>query len=106
QRLNIHGAVDLETGKTAMIDVETVDAASTIRPRIAVRGHRGRVSAAGADPCVSRQCALSSCRSCAGVAGAARQEDQAAFHSRLLPESEPDRAFVGRDAQTSDPQQD
>lgn len=30
QRLNIHGAIDLETGKTAMIDVETVDAASTI----------------------------------------------------------------------------
>ena len=31
QRVNVHGAVDLETGKTAMIDVETVDAASTIR---------------------------------------------------------------------------
>jgi len=31
QRLNIHGAIDLATGKTAMIDVETVDAASTIR---------------------------------------------------------------------------
>ena len=31
QRLNIHGAIDLETGKTAMIDVETVNAASTIR---------------------------------------------------------------------------
>ena len=31
QRLNIHGAIDLETGKTAMIDVETVDAVSTIR---------------------------------------------------------------------------
>jgi len=31
QRLNIHGAIDLETGKTAMIDVETVDAASTIQ---------------------------------------------------------------------------
>ena len=30
QRLNVHGALDLETGKTAMIDVETVDAASTI----------------------------------------------------------------------------
>ena len=30
-RLNIHGAIDLETGKTAMIDVETVDATSTIR---------------------------------------------------------------------------
>ena len=31
QRLNVHGALDLETGETAMIDVETVDAASTIR---------------------------------------------------------------------------
>ena len=31
QRLNVHGAIDLETGKTAMIDVETVDAASTIK---------------------------------------------------------------------------
>jgi transposase len=31
QRLNVHGALDLETGKTAMIDVETVDAASTIK---------------------------------------------------------------------------
>src|SRR5450631_3686880 len=31
QRLNIHGAIDLETGKTAMLDVETVDAVSTIR---------------------------------------------------------------------------
>ena len=31
QRRNLHGAVALETGKTAMIDVETVDAASTIR---------------------------------------------------------------------------
>jgi len=31
ERLNIHGAVNLETGQTQMIDVETVDAASTIR---------------------------------------------------------------------------
>lgn len=31
QRLNIHGALDLETGKTAMIEVESVDAQSTIR---------------------------------------------------------------------------
>jgi transposase len=29
-RLNIHGAIDLETGQTRMIDVLTVDAASTI----------------------------------------------------------------------------
>ena len=31
QRLNIHGAIDLETGQTRMADVETVDAASTIQ---------------------------------------------------------------------------
>ena len=31
QRLNIHGAIDLETGKTRMIEAETVDAISTIR---------------------------------------------------------------------------
>ena len=30
QRLNIHGAIDLETGNTRMLDVLTVDAASTI----------------------------------------------------------------------------
>ena len=31
ERINIHGALDLETGKTAVIEVESVDAASTIR---------------------------------------------------------------------------
>jgi transposase len=30
ERLNIHGALDLETGKTAMIEVQSVDAVSTI----------------------------------------------------------------------------
>lgn len=31
QRLNIHGAIDLETGQTRMLDVPTVDAISTIQ---------------------------------------------------------------------------
>ncbi len=31
QRINIHGAIDLESGQTRMIEVETVDALSTIR---------------------------------------------------------------------------
>ncbi len=31
QRINIHGALDLETGQTRMIEVETVDALSTIK---------------------------------------------------------------------------
>jgi len=29
RRLNIHGAVDLETGQTKMIEAETIDAASS-----------------------------------------------------------------------------
>jgi transposase len=36
QRLNIHGAVDLESGKTCMLDVETVNAVSTIALLIAI----------------------------------------------------------------------
>jgi hypothetical protein len=35
-RLNVHGAIDLETGKTAMCDVLTVDAASTIMLLMAI----------------------------------------------------------------------
>ena len=35
QRLNIHGAINLETGHTRMLEVETVDAASTNRLMIA-----------------------------------------------------------------------
>ena len=31
QRINIHGALNLETGETRMIEAETIDAASTIR---------------------------------------------------------------------------
>ena len=31
QRINIHGAIDLETGQTRMIEAETIDAISTIR---------------------------------------------------------------------------
>ena len=30
ERINIHGAINLENGQTRMIDVQTVDAASTI----------------------------------------------------------------------------
>ena len=36
QRLNIHGAINLETGHTRMLEVETVDAGSTIKLMIAL----------------------------------------------------------------------
>jgi hypothetical protein len=31
QHINIHGAINLETGQTRMIDIETIDVLSTIR---------------------------------------------------------------------------
>ena len=31
ERINIHGAIDLETGQTRMLEAETIDAMSTIR---------------------------------------------------------------------------
>ena len=37
QRLNIHGAIDLESGKTRMLEVETVDAVSTIQLLMALQ---------------------------------------------------------------------
>ena len=36
QRLNIHGAIDLETGKTRMIEAATVNAVSTIMLLMAI----------------------------------------------------------------------
>ena len=35
--MNVHGAIDLETGKTRMLDVLTVDAASTIMLLMAIQ---------------------------------------------------------------------
>src|SRR5450759_1043139 len=101
QRINIHGAVNLETGQTRMIEVETVDAASTIRllesietfyPMLLLihvfmdnaRYHHAKLV----------QEWLS-----------ARLPDQAAFHSSLLPAFEPNRAAMGRHAQACHAQQ-
>ena len=39
QRINIHGAIDLETGQTRMIEVESVDALSTIKLLASIEEH-------------------------------------------------------------------
>ena len=85
--LNVHGAIDLETGKTAMRDVLTVDAVSTIMLLMAIeamylgkrlvhlfldnaRYHHAKPDAA-----------------C--MAGEARVPDQASLHHGLQPASQP-----------------
>jgi transposase len=102
-RLNIHGALDLDTGKTAMIEVETVDAASTIKLLETIEA---QISEGGAGPRLLGQCALPPRRSRSAMACANRPTDQAALHPQLLSTSEPDRAAVGRHAQTSHSQPD
>jgi transposase len=100
ERINIHGAIDLETGQTRMIDVETVNAASTIALLEAIES---ALSDVGADPCLSRQCTLSSRQADAGMACPTGLPDSAAFHSVLLPASQSDRAAVGPHAQKRHP---
>ena len=72
QRINIHGAIDLETGQTRMIEALTIDAASTIRLLQSIEA--------------SGQCALSSCQAGAGMARPARAPDQTALHPGGLTE--------------------
>ena len=91
-RLNIHGAIDLETGQTIMKDVLTVDALSTDH---AVDGDRGDVSGHAVDPRLSGQCQIPSRETGPGVAGEAGMPDQAAFHPGLLPASQSDRTLWG-----------
>ena len=97
-RLNIHGAVDLETGQIIMKDVLTVDALSTIMLLMAIEAtypgmrwihvfldHASETGAA--------------------MAGAAGPPDQTALYSGLLSTPQPDRTAMGVDAQTYHPQQ-
>ena len=101
-RLNIHGAINLETGNTRMLEVVTVNAISTI---MLLRGDRGDVSGETADPRIPRQRPVSPCQSCEAVAGSARVPHQAAFHPGLLPASRCHRATVGVDAPACHAQQ-
>jgi len=102
QRRNIHGAIDLETGQTRMLDVVTVDAVSTIQLMIRVNGD---VSAQARDPfcswTTSATITRSWCRS--GSSGRVRikllgiTKHHAAIRgadSRSAPRAVPHRAFI------------
>jgi hypothetical protein len=91
QRLNIHGAIDLETGHTRMLAVETVDAASTIKLMIALLSMYPQAS----DPPVPGQRQLPLREADSSLAGAAGPSDQAPLHPNLLPLLGSDRAAWG-----------
>jgi transposase len=101
QRLNIHGAIDLETGQTRMLDVATVNAASTVMLLMAIEAlYPGkRVIHLFLD-----QRSTPSREAGADLAGPAGVPDQTALHPGLLSPSGPDRTAVGLDAQAGHPQ--
>jgi hypothetical protein len=86
ERLNIHGAIDLETGNTRMLDVLVVNAASTIMLLMAIEAmYPGKA----ADPCISGQRPVSSCEAGAAMAGAVGMPDPAHFIPSYCPHLDP-----------------
>ena len=82
ERLNIHGAIDLETGKTRMLDVLTVNGESTIALLAAIEAMY---------PCKRRKihlfldnALLSSCYNGTGMAQKTGLQDNAPLHTRSL----------------------
>ena len=94
-RLNIHGAVNLETGQTQMLEVASADARSTIQLLAAI------LSAYPSKRLIHvflDNARYHHARQVAAMAGARRREDRAALRSRLQPAPQPDRTAVGRHA--------
>jgi hypothetical protein len=86
-RLNIHGAPDLETGRTVMKDVLT---GGCREHDPAADGDRSDVSRQAPDPPLPRQRPIPSREAGAGMAEADGLPDQAALHSGLLPAPQSD----------------
>ena len=102
QRINIHGAIDLED--RANPDDRGPDHRRRLDDQAAAID-RGALSDAGAHPCFLGQRALSSCQARAGMVGPAGTTHQAALHPNVLPALEPDRTVMGPHAQKRHSQQ-
>ena len=97
ERLNVHGAVDLEAGNTRMLEVLVVNAASTIMLLMAIEAmYPGK-----------RQIHVFLDNARYHHAKLVQQwlPDPAALHPVILPTSRPDRTTVGIDAPALHPQQ-
>jgi hypothetical protein len=101
ERIHIHGAIDLESGQTRMVEAESIDAKSTIRLLEALEALYPFMV------CIHVFLDNASYQRQAreGMAVPAGAPNQAAFPAGLLPASEPDRATMGDDAQEHHAQQ-
>jgi hypothetical protein len=108
QRLNIHSAIDLDTGKTRMIAEATANANSVPRADRGIMfaaGARGDISRQALDPSGCEQFLILPRQAGAGLADAPGVPDPAELHPRLLlPVSGSDRAPAGPDARACHPQ--
>ena len=96
QRINIHGAIDLETGQTRMIEALTIDAASTISLLQSIEAFYPMLALIHVFLDNARYHHAKLVQEWLGSAGTTHQ---AALHPDLLPALEPDRTVMGRDAQ-------
>ena len=80
-RLNIHGAIDLETGQTIMKDVLT---GGCLKYDPVADGDRNNVSGDAIDPCLPGQCPISSRETGPGVVVATRMSNQTSLCPGLL----------------------
>ena len=101
-RLNIHGAIDLETGQTVIKDVLTVDALSTIMLLTAIEAMYPGMRFVHVFLDNARYHHAKLVQTWLGSGG---MPDQAAFCPGLLPASQFDRTAMGADAQAYHPQQ-
>ena len=102
QRINIHGAIDLETGQTRMIEALTIDAASTIRLLQSIEALYPMLALIHVFLDNAR---YHLCQARAGMVGPAGTTHQAALHPNVLPALEPDRTVMGPHAQKRHSQQ-
>jgi len=109
-RLNLHGAIDLETGLIRIIEVQTVDAMSTIALFEAMeRAYPALILSLPKDaphPHLPRQRPLPPRQARPGMARATGAAHRPALRSGVLPASKPDRAALVGDAQAHHSQQD
>ena len=104
QRLNLHGALDLETMKLTLVEGEKINAETSLRLFEKLERAYPDTRVIPGDPCLSRQCALSPCQAVAAVPGAAGVPHPAAFPAAVCATPQSHRAVMGRHAPACDAQ--
>jgi hypothetical protein len=107
KRLNIQGAIDLETFQFTFVEGEKINAQTT--QQMLAKLERSNPTKATIhvfldNPCFPRQCSVSSRQNIATMVGQSATPGQATLSAAICTPSKPDRAPLGRYAQMGHPQ--